>query len=418
VDHQANLLGLRQRAGVAASRRWHHAAELGLEVDVDSRGFPFSGDPRLSVILRGARNHAAVMATTAAGARARQDGKPSVASKTRQRREISYEWQRWAAVSLMEGTASDVVVARLVSKGMDKGLSVQLCDDLETSSAFEAGRWMAERLRKLESVLSMRQQMRDLSPLGADIERRRDVSAEEFLDEYYSANLPVILEDVSERWPARTLWTPDYLLEKLGDEEVEVMADRDSDPRFELNSDSHKTLLAFSDYVAHVVSTDRSNDVYVVANNHLLESAVSTPLWSDFSIDDRYLDRSIALGRTFLWFGPAGTVTPMHHDTVNVLFTQVVGEKVVTLVSPLETHCVYNDVAVYSEVDPKAPDLDRHPRFATTRRFQVTIRSGEALFIPVGWWHHVESLTTSCSISFTNFWHSNDIDWFQPNITP
>ena len=171
----------------------------------------------------------------------------------------------------MEGTASDVVVARLVSKGMDKGLSVQLCDDLETSSAFEAGRWMAERLRKLESVLSMRQQMRDLSPLGADIERRRDVSAEEFLDEYYSANLPVILEDVSERWPARTLWTPDYLLEKLGDEEVEVMADRDSDPRFELNSDSHKTLLAFSDYVAHVVSTDRSNDVYVVANNHLLE---------------------------------------------------------------------------------------------------------------------------------------------------
>ena len=83
---------------------------------------------------------------------------------------------------------------------------------------------MAERLRKLESVLSMRQQMRDLSPLGADIERRRDVSAEEFLDEYYSANLPVILEDVSERWPARTLWTPDYLLEKLGDEEVEVMA--------------------------------------------------------------------------------------------------------------------------------------------------------------------------------------------------
>jgi ribosomal protein L16 Arg81 hydroxylase len=39
---------------------------------------------------------------------------------------------------------------------------------------------------------------------------------------------------------------------------------------------------------------------------------------------------------------------------------------------------------------------------------QVVLEPGQALFIPVGWWHHVRSLDVSISVSFTNFLAPND----------
>ena len=101
----------------------------------------------------------------------------------------------------------------------------------------------------------------------------------------------------------------------------------------------------------------------------------------------------------------------------NVLFVQVYGRKLVRLRSPLETHCVYNDIGVYSQVDAAQPDLDAHPSFARTRPFNVLLEPGQALFIPVGWWHHVTALDTSISLSFTNFHWPNAFEWRHPHIT-
>jgi aryl-alcohol dehydrogenase-like predicted oxidoreductase len=326
---------------------------------------------------------------------------------------VSHETRRRAARCLLEGTAFDDVVTLLSAEGVGAETATRMCQQLLTDPVFEAGMVMTERLRKLESVLSMRQAMRDLTDFGSDIERRSGVSTEEFLEIYYTGNLPVILTDVSDSWPARSLWTPEYLLETLGDVDVEVMTGRESDPRYEVNSNQHKEKMSFSDYVRLIGSRD-GNDAYIVANNHLLESPAAAPLLRDFTPDPRYLDPNGGMETCFLWLGPAGTVTPLHHDVVNVFFTQVVGAKRFTLISPLETHCVYNDVAVYSRVDARAPDLERFPRFASTRRFECTIAAGEALFIPVGWWHQVESLSQSASISFTSFLFPNVVDWFHP----
>ena len=46
-------------------------------------------------------------------------------------------------------------------------------------------------------------------------------------------------------------------------------------------------------------------------------------------------------------------------------------------------------------VSLKSPDLARFPRFAEALRHsqQAELEPGDALYIPYGWWHHVESLT-------------------------
>jgi ribosomal protein L16 Arg81 hydroxylase len=319
-------------------------------------------------------------------------------------------------MALLNGSPMVDVLAELSSQGFPEDESVRFCAGLYDDPAFDAGQWLAERLRVLESMLFMRDQMRRLSDEPSVIDRRSELSASQFLNEYYARNTPVILTDVCDKWAARELWSPDYLVDILGGTEVEVMADRNADPNYEINADHHKFVMPFDEYVAKIEAADRSNDLYLVANNKLLAMPAARPLWDDFGLDRRYLRVDENHSQAFLWFGAAGTVTPLHFDTVNVLFNQIDGWKHFTIIPPLQMHRVYNHLAVYSEVDPREPDLERYPRFTDIEQVHVDIGPGESLFIPSGWWHHVESLELSISLSFTNFAFPNSIDWAHPTI--
>jgi ribosomal protein L16 Arg81 hydroxylase len=106
---------------------------------------------------------------------------------------------------------------------------------------------------------------------------------------------------------------------------------------------------------------------------------------------------------TNLWVGPAGTVTPLHHDVNNVLFMQIDGSKRFSLVPPWDSEFVYCRHGVVADVDLENPDVQKHPLFAAATVESVVLETGDALFIPAGWWHHVRSLTESTSLTFVNF---------------
>jgi hypothetical protein len=327
----------------------------------------------------------------------------------------SFGWQRWAAASLLSGMVADDVVATMVREGVDRDAAARCCDELVQSPAYAAGSWATQRLNKLESTLAVLANLESLNGHTTP-QRRSDVSAEEFLSEYYSVNRPVVLTDVTAGWPALEKWRPAYLSSVLGDHEVEVMAERERDPDYERRAGSHRRTMRFSEYADRVAVLGASNDCYLVANNHLLERKWAQPLWRDFRYDTRYLTPAPSQGSVFLWFGPGGTYTPLHHDVMNVLFVQVAGRKQFTLISALDSPCVSNNVGVYADVDPRSPDLARFPRFDTARPVTVTVNPGEALFIPVGCWHAVEALDVSISVTFTNFIHPNRFVWRHPAI--
>jgi hypothetical protein len=326
------------------------------------------------------------------------------------------EWRRWAAVAVMRGTPITEVLATLDAQGFPEADSVHYCASLYDSPVADAGRWLAQQLNKVSSVLSMREQMRALSGVPLDVDRRSGVSRQEFLDRYYARNEPVLMTDVCDRWPARSRWNPAYLAERLGCVEVEVMAGREGDPDYEINANEHRFLMPFDEYVAKIGAVSRSNDAYLVANNKLLAAEAALPLWDDFDLDERYLAADPGRSHAFFWFGPAGTVTPLHHDTVNVLFNQVDGWKHIILIPSLEIHRVYNSIGVYSDADPLQPDPGRHPLFDGVQQIHLDVGPGQSLFIPAGWWHHVEAMEMSISISFTNFAFPNDILWNNPGF--
>ena len=329
---------------------------------------------------------------------------------------LPIEWRRWAAVALMKGAPLPEVLGTLAAQGFPEGDAIRYTASLYDDPALDAGRWLAQQLQKVNSVLTMRETMRALSDVPLDVDRRTGVSQKEFLDRYYSQNTPVLMTDSCDQWPALSLWNPAYLVEKLGSVEVEVMAGRESDPDYEINANEHRFMMPFDEFVAKVEGASRSNDTYLVANNKLLATEAALPLWGDFTLDERYLVPDPKRNHAFLWFGPAGTVTPLHHDTINVLFNQIDGWKHFILIPSLEVHRVYNNLAVYSAVDPLKPDFQQHPLFADVQQIHLDVGPGQTLLIPAGWWHHVEATEPSISISFTNFAFSNNIEWDNPNV--
>src|SRR5580692_3195930 len=71
-------------------------------------------------------------------------------------------------------------------------------------------------LKKREWLLGALERHRQLSPESAEIERRRGLSRQEFLERYYAAARPVILVGEMTDWPASSRWTPAYLREAIG----------------------------------------------------------------------------------------------------------------------------------------------------------------------------------------------------------
>ena len=323
-------------------------------------------------------------------------------------------WRRWIAENKLQGVGDEPLVAAMVRDGVDAAAAAAEVTAVAAHPCFKAGEKLAQRLAKLGSVLDVHRALAALAPGAGSVERRGGVSRAELLERYYAANRPVVLTGAMDDWPALARWGPDYFKATCGEALVEIMSGRTRDPRYEINAYDHKSEVRFADYVEMVAAGGESNDYYLVANNGFFARPEMRPLYDDIRFPE-HLDAAQTDGRVHFWFGPAGTVTPLHHDLMNVLMAQVYGRKRVTLISPDQTHRLYNEIGVFSEVDPEAPDYERHPLYREVEALRVDLAPGEALFLPVGWWHHVRALEVSVTVTFTNFVHRNEFEWQNPD---
>jgi SAM-dependent methyltransferase len=318
---------------------------------------------------------------------------------------ISSGWRKWLASNVMKGASPEGLQKILREQGFSH---IDIATELKMAESHpyvEAGKEIFLDLKKRNWLLNTCDSIASLNPgYSTKIDVCETPDFETFISDYYSKHLPVKLTGAVDSWTALKKWTPKYLQDKFGDKKIEVQFGRDQDPLFERNAGKHKKIMTMGNYVDLVVSGGESNNYYMTANNTKnslegIESIFNDT--GDFGSGYRTLEEENA--GSFFWFGPQGTFTPIHHDLTNNMVVQILGRKKVTLIPAWQVPFLYNDKGVFSAADFPDFDAKRYPNMSKITPVDVIIGPGESLFIPIGWWHCVESLDVSISVTFTNF---------------
>ena len=128
------------------------------------------------------------------------------------------------------------------------------------------------------------------------------------------------------------------------------------------------------------------------------------------------------------WIGPPGSKTGLHYDDdpISILY-QFKGEKKIRIWSPdqsknlyPETYCTEN--SEYGTRFSKIEDIDNKkvirrffPKFQNATALEYVLKPGEMIYIPSGWWHHVEVLSTSVSVAARGYTVCEGLS-FMPNF--
>jgi hypothetical protein len=325
-------------------------------------------------------------------------------------------WLQWIA----ENRLRDCTPASMLATMTQAGLAPADCElairAMDANPVFLAARKVQQLQKKLESVVENQQKLKALDPHYSRVDKRQHVSRAEFMERYVRGSRPLVLTGVARHWPAMKRWSPQDLSARFGHLDVEIQAERSADPNYELNKLDHRRSVRLDAFVAQVLAGGTSNDYYLTANNEVLRQPGFAALLDDIGPLPDFCDRAQLAERCSFWFGPAGTVTPLHHDTLMLCHTQIVGRKRWRFISPLQSPKLYNHFDVYSPIDLDHPDLARYPLFRDATVLEVIVEPGETVFLPLGWWHQVTSLDVSLSFSYSNLALPNHYHFANPTI--
>lgn len=115
-----------------------------------------------------------------------------------------------------------------------------------------------------------------------------------------------------------------------------------------------------------------------------------------------------------IWISNRSIVAP-HFDTNYNIACVVGGRRQFTLYPPDQVENLYIGPLLttpggppISTVDIRNPDLEKHPRYAQAldHAQQATLEPGDAIYIPILWWHAVETLDPLGAL--VNYWWNED----------
>uniref|UniRef100_A0A8C4UXQ0 JmjC domain-containing protein 5 n=1 Tax=Falco tinnunculus TaxID=100819 RepID=A0A8C4UXQ0_FALTI len=311
-------------------------------------------------------------------------------------REVVKAWRQVYAYGCLFGALAEVAAGRPLAP------AVRLCDMGLLMGAAVLDNVLARLVRVLQAHLPRGEARIAPAPApavppGDALPHLRCPSLEHFRDNYLIPQKPVVLEGVMDHWPCMKKWSVEYFYQVAGCRTVPVeLGARYTDEEWS------QKLMTVSDFINQYIVNE--NSVGYLAQHQLFDQIPE--LKEDISIPDYCClgegeEDDITINA---WFGPEGTISPLHQDPQQNFLAQVFGRKYIRLYSPQDSENLYPHESQIlhntSQVDVEDPDLVKFPSFRKAAFQSCVLMPGQVLFIPVKYWHYVRSLDTSFSVSF------------------
>jgi hypothetical protein len=227
------------------------------------------------------------------------------------------------------------------------------------------------------------------------------ITPEDFKTDFYDRNMPVVIRNLSHEWPAFTKWNWDYFKGLVGDKRVPLYNNVKSDAYTPVNkADDYKTFGEYIDMISHGPAGWR---IFLF---NIFDHAPQ--LIDDFNWPD-HLMKGFVKKYPMLFTGGATSITHMHFDIdlSHILHTQFKGRKRVLLFPFKEQYKLYRkpfevlSLADFSNyyMQDGGPDYEKFPALKLAQGVEATLEHGDTLFMPAGWWHHMEYLESGFAMS-------------------
>jgi hypothetical protein len=252
-----------------------------------------------------------------------------------------------------------------------------------------------------------------------EIERVSGLTRDAFVEGYLAPAKPVIVTDATADWELARTWTPDYLRKVYGASQVQVYNNY-FDLRDVTTLDKYLTKYfgreTVTGSVPYVRWYSKMKDVDFVWSDREFDSFKTQWSLPAFIPDRDYLfpfcmspDRIDPTVDYFpargVFISGKGGKTALHVDpwASDAVLIQVYGEKQWFMYDPQQRELLTNGTKL---VDIEKPDPAKFPAFSRAKpTYTFTLRPGELMYVPRGWFHHVNTLTDSISLTW-NFVHS------------
>lgn len=232
------------------------------------------------------------------------------------------------------------------------------------------------------------------------IERRKDLSEEEFKNHYVKKGIPVVLEGAAADWPCVKKWSMDYFKELHGTDEIVLF-----DP---LNKEKSYELITLADVIDNINGGgSKYYRFYPLLSRH-------PEHLKDFDYNwlRRHTTKHVMFDAFQVFMGAKGTRSDMHNANPPNLFVQVYGVKKWVLyshyysaiVDPPPIANIYRIAPAKREdgpYNPFKPDFKApYELFKYCDGYSVTLNPGDVLWNPPFYWHAVENETNSIGVGY------------------
>ncbi|MFT3948883.1 MAG: cupin-like domain-containing protein [Agriterribacter sp.] len=227
------------------------------------------------------------------------------------------------------------------------------------------------------------------------------ITADKFKKDYYEAGKPLVIKNLAKEWPAYQKWNWDYFKAIVGDKKVGIYNNVKSDAYTPVNKADDYT--SFGEYVDMIRKGPAAWRIFLF---NIFDHAPQ--LTHDFEWPDELM-KGFVKRFPMLFVGGASSITHMHFDIdmSHILHTQFVGRKRVLLFPYEEQHKLYRkpyevlslaDFSHYYQQNG-TPDYSKFPALKLAKGYEVTLEHGDTLFMPAGYWHHMEYLDSGFAMS-------------------